>query len=560
MFERVGKSVVVCVLLAFAAVSCTGGSSDSTSQASGGSSGAVKSGGFLRIAAGEGIDSLNPFVGINDDSYSAWVYMYPEIDQIDTKTLDYIPDFATSWDHSSDGLTWTFHTVPDAKWSDGEPLTAEDVAWTYNTIIKFRKGATGALGGSATGLEKVVATDPATAVFHYDHPVASVLSDVQGVPILPEHVWSKYAAGDGKALKTYPNTPSKDQPVVSGGPFVVTQYQQDAVTLFETNPNYYGTAPHIDGFGLQYFSNEDAEVTALKNGEIDAIELLPSTSVDTVKQAGFNVYIGPGLTYRTFIINSNPDKTSNRELLDPQVKMAFEYAIDRQEIIRTAWLGYGQPGSTIVPTSTGKWHDPSIQPLPYDLQKANTLLDQAGFARGADGIRVADGHPMTYDVIFPQSERGAGDRAFQIIQSSFHDIGVKLVQKPVTGAYSVITAPNNKYDDFDLAMWNWTPSIDPDFILAAMTCDSWGDWNDSGYCNPAYDKLYQQQRRTIDVGARHDLVYQMQKMVFDDRPYIVLNYNETIDAWSPKWTGFVQSVQGFFPFLSKQSLTSVHQT
>jgi peptide/nickel transport system substrate-binding protein len=122
-----------------------------------------------------------------------------------------------------------------------------------------------------------------------------------------------------------------------------------------------------------------------------------------------------------------------------------------------------------------------------------------------------------------------------------------------------MTAPDNRYENWDLAMWNWTPPIDPDFILSVMTCDSFGNWSDSGYCNPAYDKLYQQQQQTLDPQARRDLVYQMQKIVYDDRPYIVLVYNETIDSWSRGWDGFVQSSQGLFSALTKYSLTAVHQ-
>ena len=556
--RAVTATLAAMIVLALVSTSCSGGGDATPSGSPGASGGAIKEGGTLRIAAFDGIDSMNPFVGVNDDSYATYEYIYPQLVQYD-ENVEFAPDFATDWTSSDDGLTWTFQTQPDATWSDGEPLTAEDVAWTYQTIIKFKDTVTGSAGGSVTHLSTVEATDPTTVVFTYDVPVPAVLAEAQQVSILPEHVWSQYAAGDGKALKTFPNTPTDTEPVVSGGPFMVTQYQQDQVTLFQRNPNYYGTTPHIDGFGLQYFSNEDAEVTAMKNDEIDVIENVPPTSVTTLQDANFNVYTGDALTYRTFIINSSPYKKEHLELLEPDVRTAFEYAIDRAKIVDTAWLGFAEPGSTIVPPSTGTWHDDAIQPLPFDIAKANELLDGLGFDRGSDGIRVADGHPMQYDVLFPGSERGAGDRAFQIIQSDFAEIGVKLVQRPVSGAYSIMIAPDNRYENWDLAMWNWTPPIDPDFILSVMTCDSFGDWSDSGYCNKAYDKLYEQQGQTLDAAKRQEIVHQMQQMVFDDRPYVVLVYNDTIDAWSHGWDGFVQSSQGLFSALTKTSLTSAHQ-
>lgn len=539
--------VVVLVLVASA---CTGGGA--------GNNAGPKTGGFLKIAAYDFIDSMNPYVGQNNDSYSAYQYIYPYLVEVDSKTLDYVPDFATSWETSSDGLTWTFHLVPNAKWSDGQPLTSKDVAWTFNTDVKYQDGPTAGSAGTIAHLTKATTPDESTVVLHYSEPVPMVLANVQQVTILPEHVWGRYGTGDGKALRTYPNLPSDGKPVVSGGPFMVTQFKPDELALFQKNPNYWGTPAIIDGFGLQLFSNEDAEITAIENGRIDAIESVPFTAVQTLQSAGIHVAERPGLTERDFIINSNPQKTTHRELLNPLVRQAFEYAIDRNKIVQTAALGYAQPAATIVPPATGKWHDPNIQPLPFSLDKANQLLDEAGYQKGPDGIRIGEDGPMEYDVLFPGSERGAGDRAFQIIQSDFAQIGVKLTQRPMGGGAVFQEMTKDNYKTFDLAMWSWTPPIDPDFVLSVLTCAQYGDWSDSGYCNPAYDKLYAAQGSEMDPQKRLQIVYQMQKMVYDDRPYIMLTYEEAIDAWTSKWTGFVQSPAGLFPFLSKESLTQVH--
>jgi peptide/nickel transport system substrate-binding protein len=95
------------------------------------------------------------------------------------------------------------------------------------------------------------------------------------------------------------------------------------------------------------------------------------------------------------------------------------HAVDRNKIVETSFLGYADPGSSIVSPATGIWYDKTIQPETFDLAMANSLLDQAGYAKGADGIRVANGHPMSYTVIFPQSQTGTGDRTFQILQTPF---------------------------------------------------------------------------------------------------------------------------------------------
>ena len=126
------RSVVVAALaVTVVAGACTNGSSPSVGSASSSASGNVKEGGTLRLAAFDGIDSLNPFVGQNDDAYSAYMVMYPYLVQYDSK-LNFIPDFATSWSHASDNMTWTFKTVPNARWSDGQPLTANDFVFYFS--------------------------------------------------------------------------------------------------------------------------------------------------------------------------------------------------------------------------------------------------------------------------------------------------------------------------------------------------------------------------------------------------------------------------------------------
>ena len=537
----------------------TAGCTSSQGGGGGGGGGSVKQGGTLRIGSDVGIDSLNPFVGIEQDAFNAWENVYPQLVQYDLKTLAFVPDFATSWRQSPDGLTWTF-TTRQAKWSDGQPLTAEDVAWTVNTILKYKNGATAGGAAALAHVQSAVAENPTTFVLTYSKPVANVLSNLQQVSILPQQVWGKYATGNGSGLKTFPNTPTPSQPFVAGGPFTVSKWTKDQITLFQANPNWYGPKPNIDGFGLQQFSNDDAMVEALKNGELDAVEGLPVTSVAAVKATNqFHIYTGPSLFFRDFIINPNPQKTNNRELLNPLVREAFEYAMDRQEIVKTAWLGYASPGTTMVPPVTGAWHDSSIKAVPFDITKANQLLDQAGYPMGSNGLRVADGHPMSYNVIFPTDQRGPGDRTIAILQADFRQIGVQLKQKSMdpTAAFAAITS--NHYRNFDLAYWYWVPLMDPDFILSAYTCAQYGNWNDNGYCNATYDKLYAQQGVTIDPAKRRQIVYQMQQMIYDSRAEPVLVYNDIVDTWRLTWTGFVESPNGLWTQLSKVPLESVHQ-
>lgn len=525
----------------------------------GGSGGSKEAGAaVLRIGVSASIDSLNPFVSSSDYSNVAYQYVYPHLTEYDTKDLSLQPSFATSWKTSPDGLTWTFDTVKDAKWSDGQPLTARDAAFTLNTIKQFQDGPTGKLAGFIQNLDSATANGDNELTLTYSVPVSNVLAQLQQLPILPEHIWSQYTTGDGKAITTFDNS----APMVSGGPFRLTDYKKDQLAMFDRNPNWWGaTKPEISGFGLQIFANSDAMVTALRTGQVDMIgESTPATTVPSLKDAGLEVGTTPSTGFYEMIINTNPKKKNHPELLNPQVRKAFEYAMNRDEMVSTAWLGMATPGSTVVAPATG-WHDSSIKALPYDLTQTNAILDGLGYRRGPDGIRVANGVPMTYDVIFPTEINGAGDRMFQTAQNSLRAAGVNLVMRKMDtdAASSAIMGADNTYDDFDVAMWDWIPPVDPDFQLSALTCAQWGNNNDSGYCNPKYDELYTAQGVARDHAQRQQIINQMQQIVFDDRPYIVLAYQNVIEAHTPKWTGFLLSpLVGSVNNLSTQTLLQVH--
>jgi peptide/nickel transport system substrate-binding protein len=269
----------------------------------------------------------------------------------------------------------------------------------------------------------------------------------------------------------------------------------------------------------------------------------------------------PGVTTNDFIFNANTKKKNNRELLNLKLREAFAHAIDREKINKVVWLDTAKSATSFIPPSTGDWHNPNLEPESFDLAMANQLLDELGYKKGSNGLRTADGHKMSYEVVTPNDLTGL-DRTFQIIQADFRKIGVELKQKSLdsSAAFDVISAPDSKYLNFDLAMWDWVPLIDPDFMLSVVTCAQYGGWSDSGYCDKAYDSMYSSQGTTLDQAKRREIVWRMQQKLFDERPYILLNYESWISAHRKGWSGFVSSPQGPFNSLSKESLTKVHQT
>jgi peptide/nickel transport system substrate-binding protein len=538
--------VTGCLAAGLAAYAATANGSDSGP--------AAKTGGTFRLGTSSRIDSLNPYVAFNQDAYSTFEYVYPFLIQYDKANRKFVADLATKWKATNGGKTWTFTVRKGAKWTDGKPLTAKDAAWTINTDIKYASGGAANAAGLIAHIKNAKAPNATTLVVNYAKAPGNVLGQFQQFAILPQHVWSKHTGHKGNDLKRFSNNP-----LVGAGPFELSKFKKDDIALFERNGSFYGPKPLVDGFGLRMFSNEDALVSALKAHEIDAIEDVPGTAIKTLKKS-FNVRAVTGVSQTDFIINSNPKKKKHKELLNLKVKAAMAHAIDRKQIVRVVFLGYGKPAGSIIPPATGGWYNPGVTPESFNLALANKILDRLGFKKGSGGIRVANGHKMSYEVITP-TDVPSTNRTFQILQPDFKKIGIQLKQRALdsTAAFDAITAPDGKYLNFDLSLWNWVALIDPDFMLSVVTCAQYSGWSDSGFCDKRYDAMYSQQQLTPNQAKRKALVWKMQRYLQAKRPYIWLAAQDAVWAVSKSWGGLVASPQGPFNSINKLSLSRVHR-
>lgn len=493
-------------------------------------------GGILRIGYTDPPDGINPFVGSNQVSYIIFQEMYPALVQYD-ENYELTGDWAESWTVSDDNRTYTFALRPGA-WSDGTPLTSADAVWTFENVLKYKDVSTGLMAAYIDGVESVEAPDDQTLVVTYAKPKATALANLQPFYILPKHVFEQHVGNGGKGLDKWDMKAEGE--LVGGGPFTVKAYDEKGTTLLERNPGYYGPKPHLDAIGITVYQNPDAMVSAFKAGEIDAMDKVPVTLVEQIK-AMPDVQVVEGLVPDVVNIgfNANPKKTKHRELLDPVVKNAMAHAVDRDKIIETVYNGYAEPAASILTPIAGDYLDPSIAPETYDLALANKLLDDAGYAKGADGIRTTpEGERMSYEVILPTDIQGQ-QRKFEIIQADWKAIGIETVGKPMDGsaAWDAMMAPDGKYLDFDIHMWSWLGYIDPDFMLMTVMCDQYGNWSDTGYCNPEYDALYAKQAVEMDPAKRIELVHEMQQILYRDHPYIFIAQSEFIRAYKGNWTG-----------------------
>jgi peptide/nickel transport system substrate-binding protein len=545
---RIVRLIALAAMLGLVAAGCGGGGS------AGGASGGKK---ILRIGTTYYIDTLNPLVGIETQDDTAYGMVFPQLVQYGPG-LKLQGDWAKSWTHTPDGLVWTFHLRGGGKWSDGVPLTANDAVWTIDTTLKYASGPTAYLAGVLDGVKSASAPNATTLVITYSHPVAAGLANLEQFFVLPEHVWSKQVGTKGNGLKAY--RPEQDLPMVSGGPYTITQYQEKGTTVFKPNPYFYGPKSTAAAVTLTYYTNSTSMVADLTAGNLDFVDAVPYTAGgELAHQHGITLNVQPGDEVTNLGFNSNPKKTKNRELLNPEVKEALEYATPRSQIIDVVFRGYAKPWANIMSDWSGPsgWLNPKVQPLPYDPGRAGQILDSLGYRMGPGGVRVVPAttgpyaqpaHAMSYGVIVPDDLDYNGDRQFQVLAAAYAKVGVKLHEVSGgdgTQAYSMITAPGGKYLNADMYTWYWHPYIDPNFNLSVVTRAQWNDNSDSGFDDPTYDRWYAEQGKLVDFKQRQALIWKMEAYLAQKRPYIQLVDTDMLTAHADGWTGFQPNLWGY---------------
>jgi peptide/nickel transport system substrate-binding protein len=497
------------------------------------------------------VDSLNPFTGVLAESYEIFQLQYSTL--LSTSSADFTPapGLAESWEESADGKTWTYTLRPDLVWSDGTPLTANDVAYTFNRILEGRYEQRN-YGNYVRNITSVEATDDRTVVMTVRAP--SPIMERLAVYILPEHVWSGV---DAKAVKSFANEP-EGEPLVGSGPFLVAERRTGQFIRLIANDSYYAGRPKVDELVFRIYNNPDALGQALIKGEVDFATGLTADVFSTLEgQEGITTYAGDYSGFNELAFNmgaatadGKPIGDGNPHLQDQQVRLAISHAIDRQQMVDKILNGYGTPGSTIIPPLYTTLHiDPGTQT--YDPALANQILDDAGYAMGPDGVRVGpDGVPMKYR-LFVRTDSDSSVKSGEYFKSYLAAIGIEAEIKPVdeNALFEIIGR-----GEFDMFEWGWVVEPDPDYQLSTFTCakrsyedggEIYADLSDSFYCNEEYDQLYAAQSEETDQTARADIVKQMQQILYDAVPYVVTYYYDNLEAYrSDRFTGFVGQPEG----------------
>ena len=504
---------------------------------------------MFRVGVLQDIDNLNPFKGITAAAYESWALMYDTLTGYAAEDFAPEPRLAESWEQSDDGLTWTYKIREGVTFHDGEPLTADDVAYTFNRIMDGKLEKTN-YGSYVAQIKTVEATDDTTVVMTLKKPTP--LMERLSIPILPEHIWSEI---DDEELRQYTNEPDADPPGgVGSGPFILSEAREGQYYTFERNDDYWEGPATIEGVEFRLYRNADALVQALKNGEVDFADDLDANvfaaleGTDGITTRSSDYY---GFNYLTFnggaeTVDGEPIGTGHPSLKDPQVRLAIHHAVDKEALVDRTLDGRGTPGTTVIPPLYPEHAEPE-EPVTYDPDEANRILDEAGYTRGSDGIRtMPDGSdPLVYK-LYARSNSETSQTTIKFLQGWLEDIGIDSTAETVSEGrlYEIAGAGT-----FDMYEWGWVVEPDPDYQLSTFTCGQfsyeddgtiYAGLNDSFYCNEEYDDLYRQQSTETDREARTEIVQQMQLMAYDANAYIVTEYYDYLQAYnSDRFTGFV---------------------
>jgi peptide/nickel transport system substrate-binding protein len=467
--------------------------------------------------------NLDPRIGA--DAYSEHVHglIFSSLVGRDDN-MNPIPDLAESWD-TPDPLTYVFHLRHGVKFHDSRPLTSADVKYTFDTILagplKTPKR------GSLKTVASVEAPDAFTVVFHLREPYASLLWTLTtpGIGIVP--------AGAGADFAQHP---------VGTGPFKFVSYTVDEQIFLERNPDYFGAAPKIQSLHMRIVTDALVRALELRKGSADVTinSLTPDMVVTLAKDKDVRSNHQPGTSLAYLSFNFEDPVLKQRE-----VRQALAYATDRDAIIRYLLRGQARPASSLLPPNHWAF-DPDVPQYNYDPSRAESLLDQAGLRRGPDGIRVH----LTLKTSTDESARLTSEA----IAEQWKKIGVALELRPLEFAtlYTDITRGT-----FQIYSLRWVgANSDPDifeYVFSSKKIPPDGA-NRGRYRNANLDALLDRSRVEMDREKRKELLFQIQKIVATDEPYINLWYVDNVCVHRDRLTGIKMSPDGSYDFLETLSL------
>jgi peptide/nickel transport system substrate-binding protein len=484
-------------------------------------------GGTIIVGTESEPTTLNPYINNGSETITLGNHVYEKLVECDL-AFNVIPAFAESWQVSGDGLTYTFKVAKGEKWSDGVSATSKDIAWSFMEAARIYHPRLSAVLSST--LEAVDTPDDQTAVLRLKTPFAPLLNILAsgGAPvILPQHLYQ------GQDFKT---NPANLKPVGTG-PYTLDNWVKGSYISLVKNPNYHvkGAEPFLDKVIFQFLPDVNSRWLALESGEVDFLNYY-MVPLEQVERGSKNPNLvldergGEGVgALSGLIVNTRKGPIAKRE-----VRQALAYAIDRDAIIKRAFLGRGKVGRSVMHSGLVRYFDNKVPAYPYDPAKANALLDDAGLPRGADGTRFT--LRLTW-----ATGRDVETSVAQMLQDQLGKVGINLALQ----RYDRAAAIKSIYIDwdFDMALWVLATGPEPTMQIT-RSYDSKNIkpapfTNASGYSNPVTDELFDGEVAITDPDKRVAAWNRLQEILMTDLPFIPLVEVPVTNFYSAKFADVI---------------------
>jgi len=447
--------------------------------------------------------------------------------------LEPIPDLAKSWEVSKDGKVWTFHLRKDVLWHDGKAFTAEDVKFTFESILDPRVNSVRRsdyiINGEPIRFEAV---DKYTLRAFLPKPFAPFLVR-SGMSVIPKHIL------EGKDI----NTAKFNRKPVGTGPFVFAEWKTGDHATVVRNPKYYGKKPLLKEITFRVIPDENARLVALETGEIDETGIPPKDYSRMISAPNINIFEYDSLVYTYLGFNLASPLFS-----DKRVRQALAYATNKDQLVSLVLKGFGR--SAHAPSSPVSWaYSDNVPKFPYNTKKALDLMKVAGWETGKDGWLYKNDKRFEFTLITNQGNKER-EKAAIILQQQYKKIGVKMNIRIMewSALLKVVNAPTDP-KDFDAVIMGWSLGIDPDAYTIWHSSEYPRGFNFVKYNNPVADLLLERGRITMDRAERKKIYGKLWETIAEDQPYIFLWYPKSIHGIRDRVGGLLKDPGPTGPFL-----------
>jgi peptide/nickel transport system substrate-binding protein len=504
-------SVMGALLAACGNANSSGGSSSSSS--SGAAAATPKKGGTLNVAIQTPATAINPLI-VDDGGGLCMLAITGEFLTFDNNIkLQLEPMLAQSWTHNGDGSVWTFKLRPNVKFHNGQPLTADDVVYTFKELAD-PKNSSNALS-SLTGVLSPSgprAVDSHTVAFHLEAPNGNfpyqVSSDNYNAVIVPK------GTDFGKWQKSFVGT----------GPFKLQNYSENVGANFTANPDYWGPKAFLDSLAFKFYQTQAPQILALQGGDVDVIgQFVPSGAEAILNNSQYNIIKLQASNHRELSM-----RTDRAPFTDPRVRQAIALTFNRPAMVQALLHGLGSVANDNPFAPVFKSTNKSVPQRMQDIAKAKQLMAAAGHAKGFEVTMAAD--------IYEEIAQLA-----QVVKSATAAIGVniKLKVESQTAYYGKAVFGNSDWLDSTMSLVNYGHRGVPNVFLNAPLTTK-GSWNAAHFHDPAYDKLFRQYTAAIDLQTQRAVAGKIQTLLLQQTPMVIPYFIDGLAATT-------QSVHGVNP-------------